>query len=48
MEALALNMADNLDAKMETLKELFESTPDTGWLGFNRLIDSNIRKTGDV
>lgn len=45
MEALALNMADNLDAKMETLTELFNSTPETGWLGFNRLIDSNVRKT---
>ena len=48
MEALALNMADNLDAKMETLTELFNSTPETGWLGFNRLIDSNVRKTSDV
>lgn len=46
VEALALNMADNLDAKMETLKELFDSTAETGWLGFNRLIDSNVRKTG--
>ena len=48
MEALALNMADNLDAKMETLTELFNSTTETGWLGFNRLIDSNVRKTGDT
>lgn len=48
MEALALNMADNLDAKMETLTELFNSTPDTGWLGFNRLIDSNVRKTSNL
>ncbi|MBR4719709.1 MAG: HD domain-containing protein [Lachnospiraceae bacterium] len=48
MEAVALNFADNLDAKMETLTELFNSTPETGWLGFNRLIDSNVRKTGDV
>ncbi|MBR5361416.1 MAG: HD domain-containing protein, partial [Lachnospiraceae bacterium] len=48
MEALALNMADNTDAKMETLTELFNSTTDTGWLGFNRRIDSNIRKTGEV
>lgn len=48
MEAVALNFADNTDAKMETLTELFNSTPETGWLGFNRLIDSNVRKTGDV
>ena len=45
MEAIALNLADNTDAKMEMLKELFDSTQDTGWLGFNRLIDSNVRKT---
>ena len=48
MEAVALNFADNTDAKMETLTELFNSTTETGWLGFNRLIDSNVRKTGDV
>ncbi|MCR5421166.1 MAG: HD domain-containing protein [Lachnospiraceae bacterium] len=47
MEALALNLADNTDAKMETLTELFNGTTDTGWLGFNRLIDSNIRKTSN-
>lgn len=48
MEALALNMADNLDAKMETLTELFNSTPEKGWLGFNKLIDSNVRKTSSL
>ena len=45
MEAVALHFADNTDAKMETMKEIFESTDNDGWLGFNRLIDSNIRKT---
>ena len=45
MEAIALHFADNTDAKMETMKEIFSSTPEEGWLGFNRLIDSNIRKT---
>ena len=45
MEAIALHFADNTDAKMETMKEIFSSTADEGWLGFNRLIDSNIRKT---
>ena len=48
IEGFPLNFADNTDAKMETLTELFNSTPETGWLGFNRLIDSNVRKTGDV
>ena len=45
MEAVALHFADNTDAKMETMKEIFASTSEEGWLGFNRLIDSNIRKT---
>ena len=47
MEAVALHFADNTDAKMETMKEIFKGTTDDGWLGFNRLIDSNIRKTSD-
>ena len=45
MEAMALHFADNTDAKMETMKEIFSSTPDEGWLGYNRLVESNIRKT---
>ncbi len=47
MEAVALHFADNTDAKMETMKEIFNSTTDDGWLGYNRLVDSNIRKTSD-
>lgn len=49
IEAFALNFADNMDAKMETLKELF-ATPagQTGeWLGFQRMLDTNIRKTSE-
>lgn len=48
MEAVALHFADNTDAKMETMKEIFQGTQDMGWLGFNRLLDSNIRKTTDI
>ena len=45
-EALALNFADNADAKLETMTELLRSAGDnTDWLGFNRLLDSNVRKT---
>lgn len=47
MEAFALNFADNMDAKMETLKELL-STPQaqTGeWLGFQKMLDTNVRRT---
>ncbi len=48
-EAVALNMADNTDAKMETLTELFENAdPHGDWLGYNRLFESNIRRTGDI
>lgn len=47
MEAVALSFADNVDAKMETLKEAFAPIPagNTEWLGYNRLLESNIRKT---
>ena len=46
MEAAALNLADNTDAKMETLTEIFAGTPDTlEWIGYNRLFESNLRKT---
>ncbi len=46
-EAMALHFADNIDAKMETMKELFAKVPEgnTDWQGFNRLLDSNIRRT---
>ena len=45
MEALALNFADNTDAKLQTFTEILEGTTETGWLGFNRLFDSNLRGT---
>lgn len=46
IEALALNFADNTDAKMETMIEVLRGAGDNnGWLGFNRLMDTNIRKT---
>lgn len=46
-EAVALSFADNMDAKMETMREAFSKVPEgnTDWLGFNRLFDSNIRMT---
>ena len=45
-EALALNLADNTDAKLETMKELLANAGDNAdWLGYNRLFESNIRKT---
>jgi 3'-5' exoribonuclease len=45
-EAFALNFADNMDAKMETLKELFKANPDNcEWLGYQKLMETNIRRT---
>ena len=45
MEAVALNFADNTDAKMQTFTEMLEGNTNTGWLGFNRLFDSNVKGT---
>ena len=48
-EAVALNLADNTDARMETLTEIFAA--DKGkkeWLGYNRIFESNLRRTGEI
>lgn len=45
MEAAALNLADNADAKLETFAEALQNANGTGWLGYNRLFESNIRPT---
>lgn len=46
IEAMALNYADDTDAKMETFKEILENNSDNkGWLGFQRLFESNVRST---
>lgn len=47
-EAVALNLADNADAKMQTLKEIFKDKKGTDWLGFNRLFESNLRRTSEI
>ena len=48
LEALALNFADNTDAKMETMIEALNANSEAkGWLGFNRLLETNIRRTGE-
>lgn len=46
VEAIALNFADNTDAKMETFTELMNNSqnPDM-WQGFSRVLDTNIRGT---
>lgn len=47
IEAVALSFADNLDAKMQTFKEALEGNVEDpyGWMGYNRLLETNIRKT---
>ncbi|MDD6036861.1 MAG: HD domain-containing protein [Lachnospiraceae bacterium] len=44
-EAVALSMADNLDAKLAGVTALFEGTEENGWLGFQKMFESNMRKT---
>lgn len=41
-EAFALHYADELDARMETLKELSEHAAQPGWQGYQRLFESHI------
>lgn len=45
IEAVALNFADNTDARLETFTELLNNSSEKGWLGFNRLLDSNVTAT---
>ena len=44
-EAVALNLADNADARMQTLTEIFKDKTGSDWIGYNRLFESNLRKT---
>ena len=52
MEALALAFADNTDAKLQTMREFIEqgeksgkAKEGNGWIGFNKLLESNVRKS---
>ena len=46
IEALALNYADDTDAKLQTFKEILENNNgNNDWLGYNRLFESNLRAT---
>lgn len=44
-EAVALHYADATDAKLQTLTEIFKDKEGTNWLGFNKLFESNLRKS---
>lgn len=51
MEAMAVSFADDLDAKLETMRECLEQADQQnkkdqfGFIGFNKFINSNLRKT---
>lgn len=46
IEALALSLADHMDAKLQTFTEFVNSNEDkTEWLGYNKLFESNVRLT---
>lgn len=45
MEAVALNLADNTDAKMETFTELLNGITNPGWQGYNKFFETNIFET---
>lgn len=44
-EALALALADDMDAKLETMREALLAKDTNDWLGYNRWLDSNIKRT---
>lgn len=48
-EAVALSFADNIDAKMQTVTEIFENVApgNTEWQGYNRLFESNLRRSSN-
>lgn len=44
IEAVALNYADDTDAKMQTFKEILNNNAgNSEWLGYNRLFESNLK-----
>ena len=45
LEALALHLADNTDAKMQLMCETLADSNAHGWLGFQKFLDSNVRRT---
>lgn len=46
IEAMALNFADNTDAKLQTMIELFNSSDEKAeWIGYNRFFETNIRRS---
>lgn len=44
-EAIALSYADDCDAKLEAMREALCAKDTNDWLGYNRWLDSNIKRT---
>ena len=41
-----MSFADNTDAKLETITEIYDKADaTTEWLGFSRYVDSNVRQS---
>ena len=45
IEAVALNLADNTDAKIETFTEILKTKTEPGWMGYNRLFETSLCDT---
>ena len=45
IEAVALNYADDTDAKLQMFTEIVSKADTYDWLGYNRLMDGNVRMT---
>lgn len=48
IEAVALNLADNADAKLQTMTEILNGAePKVEWVGYNRFFESNLKRTSE-
>ena len=45
VEAMVLHLADNADSKIQALTEIFGDKAGNEWLGYNRMFESNLRRT---
>ena len=45
VEAMVLHLADNADSKIQALTEIYSDKANDEWLGYNRMFESNLRRT---
>ena len=48
IEAVALNMADNADAKIQSMTEIYEGDDEEGWFGYSNIFGSRIKRTSEI